>query len=111
MQADDASSKAGPGSVPAALPNLDVQALDLLVQRGERDAELLRGLGLVAVAALQFVDDDAALDVFHDVEERRVGAVLEQARRVAGTRQVAGEQVDADRSARGQHDAALNDVL
>jgi hypothetical protein len=55
------------------LLDLDIQALDFLVEGGERDAELLGSVGLVPVAALQLVDDDAALDVFEDVEERGVG--------------------------------------
>jgi hypothetical protein len=53
----------------AALADLDVEALDLLVEGGQRDVELLCGVGLIPIAALEFLDDDAALDVFEDVEE------------------------------------------
>jgi hypothetical protein len=35
-------------------------------------------VGLVPVAALQRSRDDAALDVFEDVEERGIGGVFEQ---------------------------------
>ena len=51
-----------------ALLDLDGKALDLLVQCGERDAELLRRVGLVPLAALQLVNDDAPLDIFQNVE-------------------------------------------
>src|ERR1700749_3383073 len=54
------------------LAYLDVQPLDLLIQGGERDAELLGGFGLVPVGAFELVDDDAALDVLENVEERRI---------------------------------------
>jgi hypothetical protein len=46
------------------LANLDVQAFDFLIKRGERDVELLSGVGLIPIAALKFFNDDAALDVF-----------------------------------------------
>jgi hypothetical protein len=65
--------------VAGAFADFDAEAFDFLVERGEGDAELLGGFGLVAVAAFELVDDDAALDVFHDVEEGGVGAVLEEA--------------------------------
>jgi hypothetical protein len=76
----------------ALFADLDVEALDLLVERGERDAELLGGVGLVPVAALELLDDDAALDVFEDVEERGVGVVLEQRVLEAAAGDVAGQQ-------------------
>src|SRR5580692_5000654 len=60
------------GSVTAFFADFYVQALDLLVERAERDVELLGGVGLVPVAAFEFLNDDAALDVFEDVEERGV---------------------------------------
>ena len=76
-----------PGQLIAvALFDLDVEALDLLVQGGERDLEVLGGFGLVPVAALQAVGDDAALDLFHQVEEGRVGLMVEQAGRVGACR-------------------------
>ena len=58
------------GSATAA--NVDAQALDFLIERGERDHEALGGFGLVPSGALKHVDDDAALDFVHDLEERRV---------------------------------------
>ena len=76
-----------------ALANFDVEALDLLVERGERDAELLGGVRLIPVAALEFFDDDAALDVFENVEERGVGVVLEKRILKAAAVDVAREQL------------------
>ena len=54
------------------LSNLHVQPLDFLVQGGERDVEAVSGLGLVPVALLQHVANDAALAVFDDLEQRGV---------------------------------------
>jgi len=65
----DTSKMAIPSLFPAALLHFDAEAFDLLVQRRERDAEELRGLGLVPVAAFQSVGDDAALDLLHHVKE------------------------------------------
>ena len=67
-----------PRSLPALFADLDVEALDFLIEGAERDVELFGGVGLVPVAALELFDDDAALDVFEDVEEGRVGVVLEE---------------------------------
>src|SRR5579863_7640476 len=93
------------------LLDLDIQPLDLLIQRGERNAELLGGVGLVPVAALQLINDDAANDVFEDVEERCVGIVLEQRVLEAAAGYVAGQKVGADERTRRQHHAALDAVL
>ena len=51
------------------LLDLDVKPLDLLVQRREWNAKVLRCLGLIPVTALKTVSDDALLDLFHHVEE------------------------------------------
>ena len=40
---------------------------------------MLGGVGLVPVAAFELVDDDAAFDVFEDVEERGVTVLFELA--------------------------------
>jgi hypothetical protein len=53
--------------IPSLFANLDIEPLDLLIQRRERNAELLGGISLVSVAALQFPDHDAALNVFEDL--------------------------------------------
>src|SRR4029077_7469390 len=58
---------------PRLLLDLDIQAADFLIQRGERDFEVLGGLGLVPVAFFQHVGDDAPLHVFHDFKRRRIG--------------------------------------
>jgi hypothetical protein len=60
----------------------DVEALDFLVESGERDLEVLGGFGLVPVAALKTVGDDAAFDLFHEVEEGGVGLMVEKGRGV-----------------------------
>src|SRR5664279_2332747 len=72
-----------------ALLDFDIQALDFLIQRGERYAELFRSISLVPVAALKLIHDDAPLNVFDDVEERCVGIVLQQAGRLAAPGQMA----------------------
>src|SRR5713101_7734298 len=59
----------------AAAADINAEALDFLVEGGERDHEALRGFGLVPVGALEHVDDDAAFDFVHDLEERRLAAV------------------------------------
>src|SRR5215510_6347818 len=59
------------GFVATAAPaNVDAQALDLLIERGQRDHEALRRFGLIPARALQHVDYDAALDLVHDLKER-----------------------------------------
>src|ERR1700733_7517994 len=75
------------------LANFDVQPLDLLIQGGERDAELLCRLGLVPVGAFELVDDYAALDVPEDCEERRIRLVLQQGSRVRTARQLPGKHI------------------
>src|SRR5579859_6088163 len=79
----------------APLLHFDAQPLDLLVQRGERHLEFFRRLGLVTFAFLQHVGDDAALDVFHDLEERGVTAMVEHAR-AAAAGDVVRQQLAAD---------------
>src|ERR1700676_68141 len=64
----------------AAATDVDAQALDFLVESGERDHEALGGLGLVPRGALQHVDDDATLDFVHDLEQRRLSTVGRGAR-------------------------------
>src|SRR5271165_447078 len=91
-----------PPLLSALFAYLDVEALDFLVERGEWDAELLGGVGLVPVAALQFFDDDAALDIFEDVEERGVGVVFEKGILEAAAGDVAGQQIGADDGAAGK---------
>src|SRR5580698_3376938 len=67
----------GNALIAVALLDLDVEALDFLIERAERDLEVLGGFGLVPVAALQAVGDDAPLNLFHDIKERGVGAMVE----------------------------------
>src|SRR5579884_1751496 len=67
------------------LPDLDIQPFDFLIQRRKRDVEAFGGLSLAPVAALQALDDDAALVIVEDLEQR---GVLGQRRAVAA--------VDAD---------------
>src|SRR5271166_4224689 len=45
----------------AAAAHVNAEALDFLIERGERDHEALGGFSLVPAGALEHVDDDAAL--------------------------------------------------
>ena len=54
---------------PALFLDLNIQAADFLVQRGEWDVKMLGRFRLVPVAAFQHVGDDAPLDVFDNFEE------------------------------------------
>src|SRR5579864_4813034 len=56
--------------------DIDVQTLDLLVQGGKWDVEALGRVGLIPVTLFQHLDDDLPLAIFHDVEERCVGATF-----------------------------------
>jgi len=51
-----------------ALANFHVQALDLLIESGKRNVELFCRVRLIPVAALQLFYDDAALDIFKNIE-------------------------------------------
>src|ERR1700678_4405874 len=73
--------------------------------------ELLGGVGLVPVAALQLLDDDSPLDVFEDVEEGGVGVVFEQRVLEAAAGDVAGQQSRVDDGGAGENHAALDDVF
>src|SRR6266481_3267991 len=114
----------------ATAADVDAQALDFLIQRGEWDHEALGGFGLVPRGALEHIDDDAALDFVHDLEERRVGMVRTGAGpRLAGQRRkkfgklqadapdnflaanVFGEQVNVDALLGGKNDGALDNVF
>src|ERR1017187_2378380 len=97
--------------VPSALLDLHTQPLDLLVQRRQRNLEVLRRLGLVPVASLQPVRNDAPLDLLHQVEQARVRPVVQQVRRVGVARQRCRQQVRRYRPRRRQHHAALHRVL
>src|SRR5713101_6884303 len=113
----------------AAAADIDAEALDFLVERGERDHEALGGFGLVPVGALEHVDDDAALDFVHDLEERRLTAVGGGARAGFGRQRQEfrklqahaaddflaadglREQVDVDALLRGKNDGTLHDIF
>src|SRR5712692_5225587 len=118
------------GFVATAAADVDAEALDFLVERGERDHEALGGFGLVPIGALEHIDNDAALDFVHDLEERRLAAVGSGARAgLAGQgRQefrklqayaaddflgadALREQVDGDALLRGKNDGALDDIF
>src|SRR5713101_7335967 len=63
----------GEGLVSAApAADVDAQALDFLIERGERDHEALGGFGLVPGSAFEHVNDDAALDFIHDLKQGRL---------------------------------------
>ena len=79
--------------VAGALFDLYVEALDLLIESAEGDLEELGGFCLVPVAAFQAVGDDAAFDVFHDVEEGGVGTLVQQGCGVGSAGELRGQQV------------------
>src|SRR5260370_22575153 len=110
----------------AAAAHVDAKALDFLIEGGEWDHEALGGFGLVPSGALEHVDDDPALDLVHDLKERRLRMIGAGARtRLAGQRRkkfgtlqtdaadnflganTLGEQVDADAVLRGQDERAF----
>jgi hypothetical protein len=82
--------------VAVSLLDLYVEAFDLLVEGGERDTEVFGGFGLIPVAALEPVSYDASLDLFHQVEERGVGFVFEQAGGVGVAGELRGEKLRRD---------------
>jgi uncharacterized membrane protein len=51
------------------LPDLNIEPLDLLVQRGKRNVEALGGVSLIPAALLQHVDDQTALAVFNNFKQ------------------------------------------
>src|SRR6266436_953752 len=114
----------------AAAAHVDTKALDFLIECGERDHEALGGFGLVPSGALEHVDDDAALDLVHDLKERRQRVISAGARtRLAGQRRkkfgklqtdaaddflaanIFGEQGDVDAFLRGQHYRTFNNIF
>ncbi len=57
--------------------------------------EVFGGFGLVPSAFFQHVDDDAAFALFHDLEERGVGAgLVERGELVESADEVIGQQVE-----------------
>ena len=58
--------------------------------------ELLGRVGLIPVAALELLDNDAALDVLKDVEQRGVRIMLEERVLEAASRDVSRQQFRAD---------------
>src|ERR1700684_895630 len=113
LQGDFQRSEPGPNrlSIPALLPNLDIEPLDLLIERREGTPELLRGVGLVPIASLELFNNDSPLNVFENVEERCVRIVLEQRILETAPRYVARQQVRSNHWAGGKHHAALNRVF
>src|SRR5947199_279624 len=63
------------GFVAAAATDFDVESLDFLVQCGKRNKKPFGGFGLIPVGALEHIHDDAALDLIHDLKQRRVRVV------------------------------------
>ena len=54
----------------AAAADINSEPLDFLVERGKGNKKTLGGFGLVPAGALQHINDDAALDFVHDLEQR-----------------------------------------
>src|SRR5712664_556683 len=110
--------------------HIDAETLDFLIERGERDHEALGGFSLVPSSALEHVDDDAALDLVHDLEKRGTRVVGAGARTgLAGQRRkkfrklqtdatddffaanIFREQVDVDALLNRQDHRALNNIF
>src|SRR5580704_14710532 len=56
----------------AAAAYVNPQALNFLIQRGERDHKTLGGFRLIPAGALEHIHNNAALDLVHDLKERRL---------------------------------------
>ena len=65
-------------SVPDLLLDLDTQALDFLIQSGERNVKTFRRLGLVPTAFFEHVHDDVALAFFHHVKQGSVATRFDE---------------------------------
>src|SRR3984957_20500604 len=72
-------SKEGEDLITRPLLHLYVEPLDLLVQRRQRNFEVFGSLRLVPVTAFQAVRDDAAFNLFHHIEERGIGLMIQEA--------------------------------
>src|SRR5438067_3158839 len=73
--------------------------------------EAAGGIGLVPLAALQHVEDDAAFAIFDDLEQAGIGPVLQRARGHAAAHHFVGQQIEPDHGAGSQHHRALNHVF
>src|SRR5215831_21213640 len=58
--------------VPQLLFDLDIEALDFLIQGGERNVEALGGFCLIPTAFFEHVDNDVSLAFFHNIEKRSI---------------------------------------
>src|SRR5437868_13342326 len=91
--------------------DIDIQALDFLIQRGERDSKLFGGLGLVPVTFLEHIDNDVAFAVFHDVEQRGVSAMFEHGESRTPPGDVIRKQLRPNFASGRKHHGAFHDVL
>src|SRR5262245_43448246 len=91
---------------------LDAELLDAVTQRSKRQAEQLRGSGLVVACLLERRDDRVALDLLELRAERRAAIGARLRCRVVATVVVAQVQVcDIDLLARAKRERALENVL
>src|ERR1700680_3168781 len=91
--------------------DIDVQARDFLVEGRQRDVETLGCVGLVPVTFFQHFDDDLPFAIFHDVEQRCVGATFEGGECGGSAGDLIGKKLGANVYARGEHDGALDYVF
>src|SRR6266404_4067267 len=124
----DGSGKCFIGATTAA--NVNAKTLNLLIERRERNHETLGSFRLVPSSTFEHVDNDAALDLVHDLEERRIWMIGSGARtRLAGQRRkefgelqadaaddffaanIFRKQIDVDALLRRQNDGALDHVF
>jgi hypothetical protein len=64
----DGGGKSFVGATAAA--DVNTKALDFLIQRRERDHEAFGSFGLIPCGAFEHINNDATLDLVHDLEER-----------------------------------------
>src|ERR1019366_6197065 len=93
------------------LLDLNIQALDFLVQGGEWNAEAVGGFGLVPPAFFQHIADDAAFAVFNDFEERGVRALFHDGKLAAAANEIVGQQFHGEVWPRCQYHGALDHVF
>jgi hypothetical protein len=67
--------------VAAAAPtDINAQPLDFLVEGRERNEKTFRGFGLIPVGTFEHINDNAALDLIHDLKKRGLRIVGRGAR-------------------------------
>ena len=98
---------------PAAL-DVDLQALDFLIEGGKGDLEALGGIGLAPIGARQHIENDLALASFHDLKKRLPGGVPGgMARAIVGAvlKNLFRQEIRPQRCSRGKDHGSLHGVF